>query len=120
MEMEMEMEMKMKKNSSSKKHVHFNLPNTIGIKIYDHIFDRLIRFEWMPSLCLSSLERFYPKKIRFYQKYYPTIMNERVICRDKDLMIDLDIPLGEQGIEQGDILEIYPVDRRLGGVFTSI
>jgi hypothetical protein len=80
------------------KKVHFHFPEDTGVKIYDHIFNSVIQIPLISYLRLSLLQRFSPK-----------FQNIEIHCIDKEIKIDLEIPLVEQGIEPGDRLDIYPV-----------
>jgi hypothetical protein len=95
-----------------KKRVRFDVPEETTIQINDHMFRTKIELEWIPDLQLSKLQRFHPDKIFFYEKYDCILNTYEVICRDKHILININEPLINQGIEPGDTIDIFPIHKR--------
>ena len=78
------------------KRVRFSLPNTFNI--YDYVLGCKVCIKYNKHLRLDIFKRF----DKFYMKYC------KIVCSDKKL-IRTDIPIGKQGIFEGDIIYILPL-----------
>jgi hypothetical protein len=74
------------------KHIAFDL---CGIRIRDFPYFRKVWIPYRPELILSNLRRF----------RIPG--NWRVYSTDLEMDLDMMIPIGEQGVREGDTWEVF-------------
>lgn len=75
--------------------VSIRVPEGTGIKIKDYPIGRLFHIKYRPGFILRNVKRFQGER-----------KNDIVYSNDLECVLDPDVPIGEQGVQEGDVWEV--------------
>lgn len=82
------------------KKVHFSLPPVLRIR--DYALGYRASIPYTPDLCLGHLHRF--------SRWPPVEYRYAIMLLQENRHLRVDVPLGEQGVREGDAIRIVPMN----------